>query len=935
MWEKIVLNLLSNAFKFTFAGEISISLRDAGQSVELTVRDTGVGIPEEELARVFERFHRIEKSRARTHEGTGIGLAFVQELVKLHGGTVRVQSRVGEGSAFTVSIPRGKSHLPAERIQAKRSMASTALPRESYIEEAERWLPAHAGAAEIPAGTSSAESAVTPNFSPTNSGPEASVSNRELIVLADDNADMREYVARLLSSQYQVHAVSDGAEALESVRRLRPAIVLADIMMPQLDGFALLKSIRSDPEVKTTPVIFLSARAGEESRVEGFQAGADDYLVKPFTARELLARVATHVKMAALRRDATEQEARLRAQAEVERHRLEELLTQAPAAIGFLRGPEHRWTYVNELYVKVTGRKSAADFVGKTIRESLPELENQGYFELLDEVYRTGKPYVGREMKAKLNRLDSGQPEEAYFNFVYQPIRAARQQADGILVHAVEVTDQVMARKVVEISQERLRMAQIAAQIGTWEWDPIQNTSTLSPQLHKMFGTDASDPEQSSKWAARVHPDDWSRVQKLLVAGRDSGTMDFEYRYLHPEAGLRWFYCKGRRLRQDSRMLGVILDITARKQAEEARYRLAAIVESSDDAIVSKNLNGIVSSWNKSAERLFGYKAEEIIGRPITLIIPPELHQDEEMILSKIRRGEKIDHFQTVRLTRSGQRIDVSLTISPIRDEHGNVIGAAKIARDITQQKKAEQTLRITERLASVGRLAATVAHEINNPLEAVINFIYLAKSKPVPDDVRAYLTGAEEELKRVAHLTKQTLGFYRDSKGVGPVRVGTLLNPLLSVFAARIRNKQIIVRTQLQDSAEIVAVPGEIRQLLANLLNNSIDAVGMNGHITLRVRTVSDLNARSRCLCITVADSGCGIAPEDRPRLFEPFFTTKKDVGTGLGLWICKNIVEKHGGRIRLRSSAAAGKSGTVFCVLLPVKEEPYALAQEVKVAV
>jgi PAS domain S-box-containing protein len=536
--------------------------------------------------------------------------------------------------------------------------------------------------------------------------------------------------------------------------------------------------------------------------VEGFQAGADDYLVKPFTARELLARVATHVRMSRLRRET--------------------------------------------------------------------------------------------------------------------------------------VTDQVLARKAVEISEERLRLAQIAAQIGTWEWDPIHNTSTLSPQLHKMFGTDANDPDHSSKWAARIHPDDLPRVQDLLRASRDSGTMDFEYRYLHPEAGLRWFHCKGRRLREDSRMLGVILDITARKQAEEARYRLAAIVESSDDAIVSKDLNGIVSSWNKSAERLFGYKAEEIIGRSITLIIPPELQQDEEMILSKIRRGEKIDHFQTVRLSRSGQRIDVSLTISPVRDEHGNVIGAAKIARDITLQKQAEQTLRMTERLASVGRLAATVAHEINNPLEAVTNFIYLAKNKAAQEDVRAYLAGAEEELERVAHLTKQTLGFYRDTKGAAPTGVATLLNPLLSVFAARIRNKQITVRTQVADDAEIVAVPGEISQLLAHLLSNSIDAVAMNSQITLRVRTVSDFKTpRRRWARITIADSGCGIPAEHRPRLFEPFFTTKKDIGIGLGLWICKNIVEKQGGTIRVRSSATPGKSGTVFCVLLPVKEERSALAQEVRLAV
>ena len=221
-------------------------------------------------------------------------------------------------------------------------------------------------------------------------------------------------------------------------------------MMPGLDGFGVLRAIRSAASLRNTPVILLSARAGEDSRVAGLQAGADDYLVKPFTARELLARVATHVRMANLRGEAAERETRLRAEAELERHRLEELLEQAPAAIGLMSGPEHRWTYVNERYVRVTGRNSATDFVGKTIRESLPELETQVYAKLLDEVYQTGQPYFGREMKAKLNRSHSGQPEEGYFDFVYQPVRNAEGKPEGVLVHAVEVTDKVKARGAIQ-----------------------------------------------------------------------------------------------------------------------------------------------------------------------------------------------------------------------------------------------------------------------------------------------------------------------------------------------------------------------------------------------------------------------------------------------------------------------------------------------------
>jgi DNA-binding response OmpR family regulator len=288
--EKIVLNLLSNAFKFTLEGQITVTLRDAGAHVDLSVTDTGTGIAEDQLPHIFERFHRIEGARARTYEGTGIGLALVQELVKLHGGSVGVKSGVRQGSIFTVSIPKGTGHLPAERIRAARHLATTALAAGHYLEEALRWLPDGIAAPGFDRATE------VPNVHRNEAeGP------RPRIVWADDNADMREYVGRLLSPLYDVEAVADGEAALAAVRRRCPDLVLADVMMPRLDGFGLLRALRSDERMRSTPLVLLSARAGEESRVEGMTAGADDYLVKPFSARELLARVDAHIKMARLR----------------------------------------------------------------------------------------------------------------------------------------------------------------------------------------------------------------------------------------------------------------------------------------------------------------------------------------------------------------------------------------------------------------------------------------------------------------------------------------------------------------------------------------------------------------------------------------------------------------------------------------------------------
>jgi PAS domain S-box-containing protein len=396
-----------------------------------------------------------------------------------------------------------------------------------------------------------------------------------------------------------------------------------------------------------------------------------------------------------------------------------------------------------------------------------------------------------------------------------------------------------------------------------------------------------------------------------------------EWRAIWPDGSVHWILGRWQVFKdttgQPIRMTGVNIDITSRKEAEQAQRRLAAIVEASDDAIIGKDLNGIVISWNPAAERMYGYSSNEMVGQSITTVIPPELQDEERKILETVGRGDRIEHYETVRVTRGGERIDVSLTISPVRDESGKVIGAAKIARDITQQKKTEQSLRTTERLASVGRLAATVAHEINNPLEAVTNLVYLAQGIAVRDDVREYLRQIEEELNRISHITKQTLGFYRETMFPSAVRVGEMLDPLISVFGTRARNKRIEIRTEIRQDPQLYAIAGEIRQLIANLLSNSIDAVSSGGLVRIRVDATRFKGQDSLGTRITVADSGYGIPSSIRTKLFEPFFTTKKDVGTGLGLWVCKNIVERHHGSIRMKSSTTPGRSWTVFSVFLP----------------
>jgi PAS domain S-box-containing protein len=361
-------------------------------------------------------------------------------------------------------------------------------------------------------------------------------------------------------------------------------------------------------------------------------------------------------------------------------------------------------------------------------------------------------------------------------------------------------------------------------------------------------------------------------------------------------------------------------DISEQKKWSITRDRLAAIVDSSDDAIISKDLSGIITSWNKSAELIFGYTPEEIIGKSIMLLIPQELEANEPFILEKIKGGERIDHFETVRVKKNGDRIDVSLTVSPVRDEHGNIVGAAKIARDITRQKMLEAALQTSEKLASVGRLAATVAHEINNPLEAVINLIYLAKKEPgLSENGKRYLAQADGELARVSHIAQQTLGFYRDNSRPMVVRIPDIVKDLLAVFERKCKNRELNVEQRIEPGLTIRVLQGQLKQVLSNLFSNAIDASQDGGRIIIHARSSRHHRLGHSGIRITIADEGAGIPQQDRAKIFEPFFTTKREVGTGLGLWITQDLLKKSGGTICCRSRTI-DPSGTVMSIFLPV---------------
>lgn len=358
-------------------------------------------------------------------------------------------------------------------------------------------------------------------------------------------------------------------------------------------------------------------------------------------------------------------------------------------------------------------------------------------------------------------------------------------------------------------------------------------------------------------------------------------------------------------------------EIPAKNARDELQSRLAAIVESSNDAIVSKNLDAVITSWNQAAFRLFGYTAEEMIGQSILTIIPEDLHTEEAEILRKVKAGERIEHYETRRVRKDKSIVEVSLTISPIKDSQGNIVGSSKIARDISERKKFERLMIQSEKLAATGRMAATIAHEINNPLDSVMNLVYLARTRlPANSKVLQYLLTAERELERISHIARQTLGYYRDPGPPSMIRLEQLVEEVLSVYHSNLLAASVAVDCAFAHQRTVEASRDELMQILSNLIINAIDAMPEGGVLTIMTREIGDAGVE-----ISVRDKGTGVSRENLEHVFEPFFSTKGERGTGIGLWVARQLLEKRGGSIHLQSSTEFPLNGTTVSVFLPFK--------------
>jgi len=366
-----------------------------------------------------------------------------------------------------------------------------------------------------------------------------------------------------------------------------------------------------------------------------------------------------------------------------------------------------------------------------------------------------------------------------------------------------------------------------------------------------------------------------------------------------------------------------------RRRAQEAlrdgEERFRTTLGSIGDAVISTDSHGCVQFINAIAQELTGWSQAEGAGLPLAQIfrVRREDHQPLEDPVQRVAQSGAVVTLneRTVLLTRAGREIPIDDTVAPIRDDQGQFMGAVLVFRDVRARRRAEDALRASEKLAATGRLAASIAHEINNPLESVANLLYMIEHHAGLDDTaRNYARLAEQELERMDKIVKQTLGFYREAAAPVPVRVAGVLDNVLELYGRKIQRAGVRVRKNYRFDGEIHAFPGEMRQVFSNLLINALEACGDGGAISLHVTRSRDWTEPQRQgVRVTIADNGPGIPPENLHHIFEPFFTTKGEQGTGLGLWISYGIVQKHGGRIRVRSRTGPRRRGTCFSVFLP----------------
>jgi len=514
-----------------------------------------------------------------------------------------------------------------------------------------------------------------------------------------------------------------------------------------------------------------------------------------------------------------------------------------------------------------------------------------------------------------------------YLHTIGHPILDESGELVEFVGTAMDVTAAKQAEEALRRSEGYLADAQRLTGTGSWAWNVATRQGVYwSQENYRLLGFDPEEGIPSNEaFYERIHPEDRERVRREVFLERpeEGPHFDMEFRIVLPGGAIKYVHSTGHPVRNISgdllEYVGTSIDVTERKRGEQATRLLAAVVESSHDAIVSKNLDGIITSWNTGAERLFGYAAEEAVGQNITLIIPPDRRDEERAIIEQLTRDERVDHFETVRMRKDGSLLDVALTISPMKDAAGRIVGASKMARDITERKRAEEALRQAQadlahmsRVTTMGELTASLAHEIRQPISAAVTnaktcLRWLGRDEPDVAEACEAASRLVKDVTRAADIIGRISSlFKKDALQRELVDVNELIREMIVLLRSEASRYSISIRTELDEGLpKVMADRVQLQQVLMNLMLNGIEAMvdmGTGGELTIKSQ-----QGDNRQLLISVGDTGVGLEPEQAEQIFNAFFTTKPQ-GSGMGLPISRSIIESHGGHLWATSNSGPG---------------------------
>ncbi|WP_297332325.1 ATP-binding protein [Flavobacterium sp.] len=927
MWEKIIFNLLSNAYKYTLRGKISVNIKEDGDQFKIEVEDTGTGIPKNELPKMFTRFHRIANSAGRSFEGSGIGLSMIREFILQHGGNITVESEEGKGTVFTVTIPFGNKHLPDEQV------LENDFTEDIYLTDKH---------------TKEIKLLTNPEGDETEVSQEEVYPVTDTVLVVDDNDDMRNHIKSIIRSNYNVVTARNGKQALEKIKQHKISLVLSDIMMPVMDGLQLVKEIKSNPETAVLPLILLTARAGEESRIHGYETGADDYLVKPFSSKELMARIRSHINISKSRNHI--------------RNQIKTIFSQVPIAIMILKGNDFIIEMANDEALKMWNADKH-DLQNKSVLEVLPLINEGDYRQILNDVYINGKSYTEDE-----KRFDISIGEEVhqlYLKIALQPLHDENGLISGIIAIAENITAQVQARKKIEDSENKFRNLIHQAQIGivvfkgeNLKIDVVNDRycEILGMQRVHIEGRNMTEimPELKGSYVEEnllhvLHTGDKHAHNNLPVTLTLNGKTETNY-----------YSSVYQPLVENNKITGVVAlvnkvtdEYLTSKIKEQNEEDLMLILETMPHIAFRADSTGMLVYYNQRFYDYTGLTFEEAKGNGWQAVIQPDMLQEVyNDWMQCVNTGEGLDVSFLMKRASDGmyrwhlaravalhdEKGAISQWVGTLTDVHEQKVFAEKLEAMVNDRTErlnksnillAQKNLELEQSNKELESLTYVASHDLQEPLRKIRTFINIIKDKGSPEKNDQYFAKIDTSARRMSQLIQDVLTYSRlasDTEEYIPTDLSKILDGVLQDYELAITEKNVVINAERLPVVN--AIPLHMNQLFGNLLSNALKYSKENPVISISCKTVRGFdikdfngnNIEQKYTEIRFEDNGIGFEDKYSKQIFKMFqrlHGRNEYAGTGIGLSICKKIIEQHNGYIRAESSPGRG---AVFTINLPI---------------